>query len=161
VSLALVVACGENRVIGRAGELPWRLPDDLRRFRELTMGHAIVMGRRTWESIGRPLPGRRNVVVTRAHIDREGVETYTSLDAALAAVAGDPEPCVVGGEALYEAALPRATRLHLTRVHAAPEGDAFFPEVDWREWKLVFEERHEADARHAHAFTFETWERAR
>lgn len=159
MSLALVVACGENRVIGRGGALPWRLPDDLRRFRELTTGHAIVMGRRTWESIGRPLPGRRNVVVTRARIEREGVETFTNLDAALAAVADDPEPCVVGGEALYAAALPRATRIHLTRVHAAPEGDAFFPEVDWREWKRVFEAHHEADGRHAHAFTFETWER--
>ena len=158
MGLTLIVACAENRVIGRDGGLPWRLPDDLRRFQQLTIGHAILMGRRTWESIGRVLPGRRSVVVTRATIDVPGVETYTSLAAALAAVAEDPEPFVIGGEALYAAALPNATRIQRTRIHAEIEGDAFFPEVDWRDWRLVAEEAHPADARHAHAFTFETWE---
>ena len=159
MNLALVVACAENRVIGRDGDLPWRLPDDLRRFRRLTTGHAILMGRRTWESLGRPLPERRNVVVTQARIEVAGVEAFSSLGAALEAVADDPEPFVIGGEALYAAALPQATRIHRTSVHAAVEGDAFFPEVDWKEWKRVFEEHHEADDQHAHAFSFETWER--
>jgi len=157
VSLSIVVACAENRVIGRGGGLPWQLPDDLRRFRRLTTGHAILMGRRTWESIGRPLPGRRNLVVTRSPIAVAGVETRASLEAALAAVAGEPEPFVIGGEGLYAAALPQATRLHRTRVHAELAGDAFFPEVDWSAWRLVFEERHAADDRHAYAFSFETW----
>jgi len=160
VGLTLVVACAENRVIGLDGDLPWRLPDDLRRFRRLTTGHAILMGRRTWESIGRPLPKRRNVVVTRSGVDAAGIESHASLEAALAAVAEDPEPFVIGGEALYTAALPEATRIERTLVHAEPEGDAFFPEVDWSAWKRVFEEDHAADARHEHAFTFETWERA-
>jgi dihydrofolate reductase len=117
------------------------------------------MGRRTWESIGRPLPERRSVVVTRSAIDVRGVETHTSLAAALAAVAQDPEPFVIGGEALYAAALPEADRIQLTRVHAEIEGDAFFPEVDWNDWRLVAEEPHAADEHHAHAFRFETWER--
>jgi len=159
MSVALIAACAENRVIGRDGALPWRLPADLARFRALTMGHAIVMGRRTWESIGRPLPGRRNLVVTSRPLERDGVECFSSLAGALEAASPDPEPFVIGGEALYRAALPLAARLHLTRVHAAPEGDACFPEVDWADWKLVFEERHDRDAQHAHAFTFETWER--
>jgi len=161
VSLSLVVACAENRVIGRDGGLPWRLPDDLRRFRRLTTGHAILMGRRTWESIGRPLPGRRNVVVTRSPIQVAGVETHSSLAAALDAVAGEPEPFVIGGEALFAEALPATTRIHRTRVHADVKGDAFFPEIDWSAWRLVFEECHEADDRHAYAFRFETWERTR
>ncbi|HKJ25571.1 MAG TPA: dihydrofolate reductase [Myxococcota bacterium] len=161
MGLTLVVACAENRVIGRAGGLPWRLPDDLRRFRRLTTGHAVVMGRRTWESIGRPLPERRNLVVTSRALEAPGVEAHASLDAALAAVADDdPEPCVIGGEALYAAALPAATRIERTLVHAEPEGDAFFPEVDWRAWRRTAAERHEADARHALAFTFETWVRS-
>lgn len=161
MSLALIVACAENRVIGRDGGLPWRLPDDLRRFRRLTTGHAILMGRRTWESIGRPLPGRRNIVVTRATIDLPGIETFDTFDAALNAVAEDPEPFVIGGEALYAAALPRATRIHRTLVHGSVDGDAFFPDLDWGQWRRTFVEAHEADDRHAHAFSFETWERER
>jgi len=161
VSVTLVVACAENRVIGRSGGLPWRLPDDLRRFRRLTVGHAVLMGRRTWESIGRPLPERRNVVVTSRPLDVPGVEVHPSFGAALAALtSGDPAPCVIGGEALYAAALPEATRIERTLVHAEPEGDAFFPEVEWRDWRRIHAERHEADTRHAHAFTFETWVRA-
>lgn len=160
MSLALVAACAENRVIGRDGGLPWHLPADLARFRRLTTGHAVIMGRRTWESIGcRPLAARRNLVVTSRPLAGAGAEPFASVEAALEAVRDDPEPCVVGGEAIYRAALPRATRIYLTLVHAAPPGDAFFPELDWSEWKLAFEERHESDARHAHAFTFQTWER--
>ena len=159
MGLTLVVASAENRVIGRDGRLPWRLPDDLRHFRRLTTGHAILMGRRTWESIGSPLPKRRTLVVTRSAIDVPGVETHTSLTAAVAAVAEDPEPFVIGGEALYAAALPEATRIQRTHVHAEVEGDAFFPDVDWRGWRLVAEEPHPADERHTYAFTFETWER--
>ena len=160
MSVSLIAALDEDGLIGRDGALPWRLPADLRRFRHLTLGHAIIMGRRTFESIGRPLDERRNLVLSRRTKRIEGVEVFDSLEAALAAVADDPEPFVIGGAALYAAALRRATRIHRTLVHAEPEGDAFFPEVDWSEWRRVFEERREADSRHAHAFTFETWERA-
>ncbi len=160
MALSLIAACAENRVIGRDGDLPWRLPDDLRRFKRLTRGHAVIMGRRTWESLrGRPLPERRNLVVTRATIDVPGVETFRSLEAALASVADDPEPFVIGGEALYAAALPHADRVYLTVVHAEVAGDAFFPEVDWSGWKLVEDEPHPADERHAHDFHFRTFVR--
>jgi dihydrofolate reductase len=160
MTLEVVVACAENRVIGRGGELPWRLPDDLRHFRALTTGHVVVMGRRTFESVGRALPRRRNLVVTSRPLDVPGVEAVPDLEAALAAAGDAPRVFVIGGEALFRAALPRADRIFLTRVHAAPEGDARFPEVDWSAWKLVAETRHEADARHAWAMTFQTWERA-
>ena len=146
-------------MIGREGGLPWRLPADLRRFRALTTGHAILMGRRTWESIGRPLPERRNFVVTSRPLDAAGVRTFASLGDALRAAADDDEPFVIGGERLYAEALTRATRIHRTLVHARPEGDAFFPEVDWREWTRTFSESHRADERNEFDFTFETWDR--
>jgi len=160
MSLEIVVACAENRVIGRSGGLPWHLPDDLRHFKALTTGHTVVMGRRTFASVGRPLPHRRNIVVTSRRIDVEGVETVPDFEAALEAAADALRVFAVGGEAIYRAALPRADRIFITRVHGAPEGDVFFPEVDWSAWKLVEETRHPADARHAFAMTFQTWERA-
>jgi dihydrofolate reductase len=133
----LVVAVGPNGEIGRAGGIPWRLPEDLRHFKAATLGHAIVMGRKTFESIGRPLPGRRNIVVSR---DRafapEGVETFASLDEALvAARRTDPEPRVIGGGEIYALALPLATELLVTHVSAEAAGDlagsdAFFPTID-------------------------------
>jgi dihydrofolate reductase len=159
VKLALVVACADNDVIGREGGLPWHLPDDLRHFKALTTGHAVIMGRRTFEEVGRPLPERRNLVVTSRHLDVPGIETFPSFEAALAACADEDEVFAIGGEGVFRAALPRADRIHLTRVHARPEGDARFPEVDWSGWELVDSERREADARHAHARTFERWER--
>jgi dihydrofolate reductase len=160
VSICLIAAMSENGVIGRDGQLPWHLPADLRRFKNLTDGHAVVMGRRTFDSIGRPLPNRRNVVVTR---NRDwaaaGATAAPSLDAALAAVPDDEAVFVVGGAEIYREALPRADRLELTIVHAEVDGDTWFPEIDLAEWTLVEEERHEADDRHEHAFTFRTYER--
>ncbi len=137
--LALVVAVARNGAIGRGGGLPWRVPEDLKRFKAVTMGHAVVMGRKTHESIGKPLPGRRNIVVTRRAGARfEGCEVAPTLEAALAlARATDPLPMVIGGAQLYAEALPRATRLYLTELDRDVEADTFFPALDRREWREV------------------------
>ena len=158
--LSLVVAMSENHVIGRDGRLPWRLPDDLKRFKELTTGHTIIMGRKTFDSIGRPLPNRRNIVVTRQEgWSSQGVEVAHSLDEALTAARSDGEVFIIGGEQIYRAALPRADTIHLTRVHATVEGDAQFPPLEERCWECVEQINHPADARHAHAMTFEVHRR--
>lgn len=157
----LIAAMAENGVLGRDGDLPWHLPADLRHFKTKTRGHAVVMGRKTWESIGgRPLPKRRNVVLTRnADFRADGADIAPDLDTALALLAGEDEVYIVGGAGVYAAAMPRADRLELTRVHAMPEGDVRFPPLDLTHWHLVERHRHPADECHAHALTFETWER--
>jgi dihydrofolate reductase len=158
--VTMVVAAAADNVIGRKGELPWRLPEDLRRFKELTMGKPIVMGRRTFESIGRPLPGRRNIVVSRRPgLRLEGCEVSDSPDAALALAGQAEEVMVIGGQQLYEAFLPRATRIHMTRVHETIEGDAFFPQLPPDEWQVVWSESHPATREQPLAHTFEILER--
>ena len=159
--LVVVAAVAENRVIGRDGDLAWRLPADLARFKRLTVGGAVVMGRRTFESIGRPLPDRRNVVLTRdADWRAPGAEAASSLDGALEALRDEPVVFVIGGGAVYAEAIPRADRLELTAVHASVPGDTLFPDWDPGVWRLVGEERREADERHEHAFSFRTYARA-
>ena len=134
--LVLIVAMARNRVIGKDGNLPWRLPEDLKRFRSLTMGHPIIMGRKTYDSIGRALPGRRNIVITRQqNLAIEGVETATSLIAALKMTAGADKVFVIGGEQIYQAALPMADRIELTWIEADFDGDVLFPEIDLAQWK--------------------------
>jgi dihydrofolate reductase len=163
--LEFVVAVARNGVIGRGNELPWRLPADLQHFKRTTMGHAVLMGRRTWDSIGRPLPGRENVVLTR---DRAfapaGARVVHSVEEALAAVPATGALMVIGGAQLYAELLPRADVLHLTEVHADVEGDVRFPGWDvpgWRdEWRETWREEHPADERHAHSFAFARLERA-
>ncbi|NOY42453.1 MAG: dihydrofolate reductase [Planctomycetes bacterium] len=164
--LTLIVAVAENNVIGRQGDLPWRLSADLRRFKRLTMGHAILMGRKTWESIGRPLPGRTSVVITRQTDYQPGFEEVlvaADLDEALTLAQGadvsDDQAFVIGGAAIYELSLPRADRLLLTRVHAEVEGDVFFPEVDWSQWRLVSEEKHDQDDKNDFSFSFQNFKR--
>ncbi|MHC4989348.1 MAG: dihydrofolate reductase [Planctomycetota bacterium] len=159
--VAVIVAHAENRVIGRDGQLPWHLPEDLRRFRRLTTGHAIVMGRLTYESVGRPLPHRRNIVLSRRlRSAPEGVELAPDLDAALALPGmASSTVFVAGGAEVYRAALPRADRLYLTVVHADVEGDVLFPEVDFEDWRLIEDERRDADERHEHAFSFRVYTR--
>ena len=143
--ISLIAALASNRVIGRQGTLPWHLPDDLRRFKAITMGHPVIMGRRTWESIGRPLPGRRNVVITRqAGYQAAGAEVFADLNGALAAVAGAPEVFVIGGGEMYAAALPLAHRLHLTELHQSVGGDAHFPPFDPAHWTQTMRESHTA-----------------
>lgn len=155
--LTLVVAVGPGGVIGRGGGLPWHLPEDLKHFKRVTVGHAIVMGRRTWESIGRALPDRRSLVVTRqAGYVAEGAEVCASLEEALRrARQTDPEPRVIGGAGLYRAALPLATRLLLTEVDRPVEGDTFFPPLNEAEWREV--ERREGETE---GVVFRTLERA-
>jgi len=158
--VTIIAAMSENRVIGRAGSLPWRLPADLKRFKSLTVGHTVIMGRKTFESIGRPLPDRRSIVVTRNPQYRaEGVLVVLCLEDALQQVADDEQVFIIGGGELYRHALPVADRLELTIVHAEVEGDTSFPELDMKDWKLIGEEHHEADDRHAYPFTFQTYER--
>ena len=158
--LTLIAAVGENGVIGVGGGLPWRLPADLQRFKALTLGKPVLMGRRTWDSLGRPLPGRRNLVVTRQpDFAAPGAEVFGDVETALAACAEAPEVMVIGGGELYAQLLPRAAVLELTEVAAAVQGDAFFPPWRPEEWREVARTHHPADDRHAHACCFVRRER--
>ena len=162
--VSILVAVARSGVIGRGGELPWRLPADLRFFKRVTMGHHLVMGRKTWASIGRPLPGRTMVVLTRdPTLEIPGASVVHDLPEALALAraAGDTEAFVIGGAEVYALALPLADRLYLTRVHADVEGDVRFPVYDPQEWVEVAREEHAADEHHAHAFALCTLERRR
>lgn len=161
--LSLVAALDRNRAIGRGNAMPWHLPDDFRHFKALTLGKPILMGRRTAQSLGRALPGRRNLVLT--HGDRApfgGMEVVASLDAALHAAAADgaAELCVIGGAQVYALALPRATTMHLTHVETVVEdADAFFPAYAAGDWRPVSRRAHPADGRHAFAFEFVEYRR--
>lgn len=136
--ISLIAAMGRNRVIGRDGGLPWRLPEDLRHFRELTMGKPVLMGRRTCESLGRPLPGRTNAVITRRFAyQAPGFEVYPSLETALAAFHAAPEIMIIGGASVYGQALPLADRIYLTLIHHDFEGDTRFPMYDDSVWTEV------------------------
>ncbi|HEY7822864.1 MAG TPA: dihydrofolate reductase [Acidimicrobiia bacterium] len=150
----IVAAVGRNGVIGIDGRLPWSIPDDLARFKRITMGGALVMGRATFESIRRPLPGRTNIVLTRNDVwSQEGVEVAGDLDAALEiARARDKDAFVVGGSEVFQAALDVTDVLELTEVDASPEGDTWFPSVDWSKWRETARETHEG-------FSFVTYER--
>ncbi|HMB68806.1 MAG TPA: dihydrofolate reductase [bacterium] len=163
MTLEIIVAMDEDGVIGRAGGLPWHLPADLRHFRRTTTGYPVIMGRRTWESVGKPLPKRTSIVVTsRDDLPLPGeVLRARSLDEAveLAERTGADRAFVVGGAGLYREALGRADRLHLTRVHGRVDGDVRFPEFDEADWKLLEERSHPADGKHAWALSFRTYAR--
>ncbi len=157
---SLVVAVARNGVIGRDNQLPWRLPDDLAYFKRVTMGRAVIMGRRTYQSIGKPLPGRTNIVVTRdPEFRAPGCVVARSLDAAWRAAAGADEACVIGGSSLFGEALPTADVIHLTEVEADVEGDTYFPPFDRSEWRETEVARHAADERHAYPFRIVRLER--
>ncbi|WP_019601301.1 type 3 dihydrofolate reductase [Teredinibacter turnerae] len=166
ISVALVVGVAANGVIGRDNGLPWRLPKDLAYFKRVTMGHPIVMGRKTFDSIGRPLPGRTNIVVTRNPTwQAEGVDVCHSLEDALV-LARDvatqtqvKQIMVIGGAEFYRQMLPQADRLYLTEVHADVVGDAYFPEFDRSRWQQLSAERHEADSGNPYAYSFLVLER--
>ena len=161
--VSVIAALADNGVIGRDGDLPWRLSADLRHFRRLTMGHHLIVGRKTWQSIGKPLPGRTMLVLTRSGrpLEPPGAEAVASLDEALAraAAAGDDEAFIAGGAEVYRIALPRADRLYLTRVHANPAGDVRFPSYDAARWRLVESWDRLPDARNPCRLTFETYDR--
>jgi dihydrofolate reductase len=158
--VSIIVAADEHGGIGRNGGLPWHLPEDLKRFKALTLGKPIVMGRKTWDSIGRPLPGRRSLVISRQpDFTATGAEVFDSVEAALRAAADAPETCVIGGAEIYRQALPYAEVIHLTRVHATVEADTHFPRLDAGEWEEVAREDRASDERHAHALSFLTLRR--
>ena len=160
--ISIIAAMSENGVIGRAGRLPWHLAADLKRFKQLTLGHTVIMGRKTWESIGRPLPGRRMVVITRQSGYRaEGADVVSNFDDALAIAraAGDDEAFIIGGAEIYRLALPRAERLHLTLIHAKIDGETVFPSVDWSIWQQTTSEAHRADDKNGFPFSFQVFER--
>lgn len=158
--LSLVVAASENGVIGVDGDLPWRLPDDLRYFKQLTTGKPVIMGRKTFDSIGRPLPNRQNIVVTRnAGFSALGCDIATSPEAAVALAAPADEIMVIGGATIYEQFADSADRIYLTRVRADIDGDAFFATPNPATWRRVSSEHHPADERHAYAFDFLVYER--
>ena len=158
-TISLIAAIGRNGVIGSAGAIPWRLPADQQRFKQVTMGRPLIMGRKTHESIGRPLPGRRNIVVSRRPgYQAAGCEVVTSFEAALAA-AGDGEIFVIGGAELYRAALPSADRLYLTWVDLAPAGDVSFPAYGLDQWEEIERFEGTIDERNVHRHTFITLQR--
>lgn len=161
MNIGLVAALSRNQVIGRNNALPWHLPADLKRFKAITLGKPIIMGRKTFDSIGRPLPGRQNIVISRnPHFYAEGITLVQSLDAALEAAGDAPEVMVIGGANIYYQFLPRADRLYLTVVHTQiNDGDAFFPAYNRREWRLTREEIHPADTSNAYPYRFMTWQR--
>ena len=150
----------KNRVIGAGNAIPWHLPEELKRFKRITLGHHIIMGRKTWESIGRLLPGRTTVIVTRNQdYAAPGAKVAHTLDTAIALCAGDSEIFVIGGGELYRAALPKADRLYLTVVDAEPAGDTRMPDFDDAHWKIVDTRRFSKDERHAHDYRFEVHDR--
>jgi len=158
--LSLVVAAGENNEIGKQGRMPWHLPADLKHFKALTLGKPVIMGRRTFEAIGKPLVGRRNIVITRKSDYRvTGCEIAHSLADALVLAAGAAEIMVIGGGEIYREALPRAQRVYLTRVHARFDADAFFTGLDPVDWRETAREDHAADARNLYSYSFITLER--
>lgn len=152
----IIAAIAENNAIGLKGKLLYWLPADLRRFKELTTGHTIIMGRKTFESLPKgALPNRRNVVLTRSKKDFEGAETFPSLAKALASCSADEDIYIIGGASVYAEALPLANRLCLTEVHDTPkEADAYFPDFNREEWEVAFLEKHEKDEKHAQDFDF-------
>jgi dihydrofolate reductase len=159
MTLSLIAALDRHRAIGKGNALPWHLPADLKRFKALTLGKPVLMGRKTAESIGRALPGRRNLVLTRSgRVPFDGMEAVASIEAAIALA---DEVCVIGGGEVYALALPMATHLHLTHVDTVVDGaDAFFPAFDANDWRVVSREAHATDEKHALVFEFVDYERA-
>ena len=166
MKIVLIAALAENRVVGIDNRLPWHLPEDLKYFKRITTGKAIIMGRKTYESIGRPLPNRTNIVISRnSDFRAEGVKVVASLDAAINlatdvnASNGVQEVMIIGGASIYEAALPKAERLYITRVHAEVEGDTYFPEVNFDQWSEVKREDHKACANNPHDYSFAVYDK--
>lgn len=157
-TISMIVAASENGVIGKDGDMPWKLSADLRHFKRITTGHTIIMGRKTWESINRLLPGRSTVIVTRqTDYQVDGAIVVDSLEGALSAT-DDSEPFIVGGSEIYRLALPLVSKIYLTRVHATVDGDTLLPEIDFNNWNKVDSVPHLADDKNLYDCTFETWE---
>ncbi len=159
--ISMIAAMAHDRVIGLDNQMPWHLPADLAHFKRVTLGKPVLMGRKTFESIGRPLPGRRNLVISRnLNYRADGVEVIDSVDAALALLGSNvAELMVIGGGHLYGQLLPRADRLYLTRIDLAVEGDTRFPAFDEGDWSCIERESHQPDEKNPHPYRFETWQR--
>ena len=158
MSLSLIVAASENQVIGIDGDLPWRLSADLKRFKQITMGHTIIMGRKTYDSIGRPLPGRKSIVITRQNdYQADGVQIVGSLEEAIEASRQDDEAFIMGGATIYEQAIDMVDKIYLTRVHATLQGDTFFPELASDRWQKISSEPHSADEKNQYDYSFEVY----
>lgn len=156
----MIVAAAENNAIGKDNKLPWHLPDDLKHFKNTTKGHHIIMGRKTFESNGRPLPKRTNVIITRdKNFTAEGCIIAHSLEEALEIAENDQESFIIGGGTIYKKAMPFADRIYLTRVHTEIEGDTFFPEIDQKEWEVKSREYHQKDEKHNYPFSIIVLER--
>lgn len=158
--ITLIAAATENNVIGKDNKMPWHMPNDFKYFKQTTLGHSVVMGRKTFESLGKALPERRNIVLTKDQDwSAENVDVANSIDELLNYCRDEREIFIIGGAKIYEQTLPLASKVLLTRIHAHIDGDAYFPALPADEWKLVRSERHEKDDRHAYDYTFEVYER--
>jgi len=166
MKIALIAALAQNRVVGIDNQLPWHLPEDLKYFKRITTGKAIIMGRKTYESIGRPLPNRTNIVISRdSQYQAEGIKVVSSLEAAIelaesvSLINGVDEVMVIGGAQIYAMALPKADRLYLTHVHADVEGDAYFPDVDMSQWQAIAKEDYAASEANPYPYSFVVYDK--
>jgi len=158
--LSIIAAIAENQVIGKDNKLVWHLPEDMKFFKNTTMGHTLIMGRKTFESFGKPLPGRKSIVITRnTDYSYEGITVVNSLDKAISVAPLNEEVFIAGGAGIYKMALDIADRMYLTVVHHQFEGDTFFPEIDFSKWKLVSERRYSADDKNKFSMSFRIFER--
>jgi len=160
--ISLVVAAATNNVIGKAGQLPWNLPNDMKFFKNVTWGMPVIMGRKTFESLGKPLPGRKNIIISRQPgLKIDGAVVVKSLEDAtfLVKEMDVKEMMVIGGGEIFKTVFEKAGRIYLTRVEASPEGDAYFPVIDTKEWKMVSRKDHTADEKHAYNYSFQVWEK--
>lgn len=158
--ISLVAAMSKNRVIGKNNTMPWHLPADLKHFKSVTMGKPIIMGRKTFESIGKPLPGRRNIVVTHQEKEFPGCDVFHSLEEALKSVASEPEVMIIGGANVYAQVLPKVQRMYLTFIDLDVDGDAFFPAWDESQWREVSSEQHAPDDKNPYPYRFVVLEAA-
>lgn len=165
--ITLIAAAGENNELGKDNDLVWHLPDDFKRFKKLTTGHYIIMGRKTYESFPKPLPNRTHLIITRdkdysptvSEDRKQDVIVVHSIDEALLKASSDPQPFIIGGGEIYKQSIDIADKIELTRVHSTFEADTFFPEISQSKWEKISEMKHEKDEKHNIAFTYETWVR--
>ncbi|HVS94102.1 MAG TPA: dihydrofolate reductase [Mucilaginibacter sp.] len=159
MTISIIVAIGENNAIGKNNQLLWHMPADLKHFKEITSGKSIIMGRKTFDSVGKPLPKRRNIVVTKQDITIPGCEVVKSIDDGLALCAGEEEVFIGGGAEIYRQAMPKTDRIYLTVIHKVYDADTFFPEINRSEWMETHHEDHDADERNPIPYSFITLER--
>jgi dihydrofolate reductase len=159
MTVTIVVAIAENYAIGKNNQLLWHMPADLKHFKQITSGHTIIMGRKTYDSVGKPLPNRRNIIISRQDVTIPGCEVVKSVDEALELCTNEEEVFIVGGAEIYRLAINKNDRIYLTIIHHSFDADSFFPEIDYMEWKQVSREDHPADEKHKYAYSFITLER--